>query len=129
MGLFSGNPPLPTDSGPDPAPDVSPVNAFSPTTIFDDNLSNLGIHADDLKALVGKISGVEDLFAKLIAFLIKTIGEIWIDVLKTLVPLEVDYNNALAALHKQELPIGGRTGHDCRRARHYPRRHRHQPGG
>jgi hypothetical protein len=106
MGSFSGNPPLPTNDGGLGSPDPAPVNTFSPTTIFNDSLNNLGIHADDLKALVGKISGVEDLFAKLLAFLIKTIGEVWIDVLKELVPLEVDYNNALTDLHKRELPIG-----------------------
>jgi len=106
MGIFSGIPPLPTDSGPLPAPDVSPVNSYSPTTEATDTLNFLKGAAPDLKTLVSDVTGAEELFVKLMLALIELIGEGWIKLLGLLVPLQVDYNNALAALHKAELPLG-----------------------
>ena len=106
MSYFSGGPPLPTDQGPDPAPDVPAVNAYSPTGNFQDTLNTAIKNSPVLKELVKTISGVEDVFGEVLVFLVKILGELWIDVLKSLVPLQVDYNNALTDLHKQELPIG-----------------------
>jgi len=105
MGGFTGNPPLSTND-PLPAADVPPVNSFSPTTDMNDSLNFLKAHTPDLKDVVKAASGVEDLFAELLLFIVKIVGELWIKLLGILVPLQVDYNNALEALHKAELPIG-----------------------
>jgi hypothetical protein len=105
MGLFSGNPPLPTND-PLPAPDVPAVNAYSPESNLNDQLNFMKAHADDWSALVQKFGGVEGTFLKLLLVIAQIIGDVWIDVLKFLVPLQVDYNNALTQLHKEELPLG-----------------------
>lgn len=106
MGSFLGGPPAPTNQGPDPAPDVPPVNAYSPTSDMQDRLDFLKGHEADFSELVKKFGAVEGTAIKLLLIIAQVIGNVWIDVLKFLVPLQVDYNNALTDLHKQELPIG-----------------------
>jgi hypothetical protein len=105
MGSFLGGPPLPTND-PLPAPDVPAVNAYSPQTDMTDRLNFLKANSAEMAQVAKVISGVETTFGELLLFLVKIIGEAWIGLLKFLVPLQVDYNNALTALHKQELPIG-----------------------
>lgn len=106
MDGFSGNPPLPTDQGPLPAPDVPAVNAYSPTTNAQDTLNFMTAHADDLASLVSRFGPIAGIVIKLILVIAKIVGQVWIDILATLVPLQVDYNNAMSDLHKAELPIG-----------------------
>ncbi len=106
MGSFIGNPPLPTDQGPDPAPDVPPVNAYSPASVAQDTLNFVSGNADAVKSVIDYVFSTDDPVIRFLLFIAKIIGEIWIDILKILVPLQVDYNNAVAELHKQELPIG-----------------------
>jgi hypothetical protein len=105
MGGFTNNPPLPTND-PLPAPDVPPVNAYSPTTVFNDQINAMKAHTDDLREISHSINPVEDLLIKLLLSLVQILGDIWIKLLEFLVPLQVNYNNALTALHKAELPIG-----------------------
>lgn len=106
MGSFLGGPPLPTDQGALPAPDVPAVNAYSPSSNVTDTLNSLNANSSGLRNLALNVNPTPLIFPEILTFVVKILGELWVVILKSLVALQVDYNNALTELHKAELPVG-----------------------
>lgn len=100
------NPPYPTDSGPAAAAESPLANQYSPKTVFDDVLHSLEASSPALEVLAHSMSKPEKTATGLIMTIAQILGDIWLAVLRTLIPLDKAYLDSFELLHEDELQYG-----------------------
>lgn len=105
MGNFTGNPPLSTDSGSTPAPDLPAVNAYSPETVYKDTVNAAKAGIDDLKGIADDVVHPLDTAGKLLAWLVKVLLPWFLAFIEATLPLEEDWIKAIAELYQKGIPI------------------------